>query len=73
MTGGALIGRDEELEALVELVAARDGLPCAVVLCGDAGIGKSALWLAACAAARERRYRVLSARPAESEARFEGV
>ena len=39
----------------------------ALVLEGEAGIGKSTLWLAGVEAARERGLRVLSARPAEVE------
>ena len=39
----------------------------ALVLEGEAGIGKSTLWLAGVDAAHERGLRVLSARPAESE------
>ena len=41
--------------------------PAALVLEGEAGIGKSTLWLAGVEAARERGFRVLSARPAEAE------
>lgn len=39
----------------------------AIVLEGEAGIGKTALWQAGVAAAEERGMRVLSARPAEAE------
>ena len=39
----------------------------ALVLEGEAGIGKSTLWLAGVEAARERGLRVLSSRPAEVE------
>jgi DNA-binding CsgD family transcriptional regulator len=62
-----IIGRDEEL-AVVEAFLDRpvDGLR-ALVLEGDAGIGKSTIWLAAVAAARERSFRVLTSRPAETE------
>ena len=41
--------------------------PAAFVLEGEAGIGKSTLWLAGVEAARERGLRVLSSRPAEVE------
>ena len=37
---------------------------------GEAGIGKTALWLAATAAADKRGYLVFSCRPAEAEAAF---
>lgn len=39
----------------------------ALELEGEAGIGKSTLWLAGVAAAREREFRVLVSRPAEAE------
>ena len=39
----------------------------ALVLEGEAGIGKSTLWQAGVQAARERGIRVLVARPAEAE------
>jgi len=39
-----------------------------ILLTGEAGIGKTALWEAAVEAARERSFRVLAARPAEPEA-----
>ena len=37
---------------------------------GEAGIGKTTLWLAGLDAAAARGYRILSARPAEAEATF---
>ena len=62
-----IVGRGEELAALLDLVEqAADGA-AALVLEGEAGIGKSTLWLAGSEAASERGLRVLSARPAESE------
>jgi DNA-binding CsgD family transcriptional regulator len=41
--------------------------PVALVLEGDAGIGKTVIWAAGAALAEERGYRVLSCRPTESE------
>ncbi|MGI9112120.1 MAG: AAA family ATPase, partial [Gaiellaceae bacterium] len=62
-----IVGRDEELAALRAFVGRpADGL-AALVLGGEAGIGKSTLWLAGVEAARQRRLRVLSSRPAEAE------
>jgi DNA-binding CsgD family transcriptional regulator len=64
---GEIFGRDAErsvIEAYVERPA--EGLT-ALVLEGQAGIGKSTLWLAGVAAARERSIRVLTSRPAETE------
>jgi DNA-binding CsgD family transcriptional regulator len=63
-----IVGRDEELGALDGFLGRRaaPGL-AALVLEGEAGIGKSTLWLAGVEAARERGLRVLSSRPAEVE------
>jgi DNA-binding CsgD family transcriptional regulator len=65
-----LIGRDEELEAIGRLLNDRARLPGAVLLHGDAGIGKTSIWLAGIDAAAERGYRVLSCRASEAETRF---
>lgn len=62
-----IIGRDEELASLHAFIDdAREGLS-AVVLEGEAGIGKSTLWLAGVEYASTRGLRVLSSRPAEAE------
>ena len=39
-----VIGRDEELHALVSFLEASDALPGAILLEGEAGIGKTTLW-----------------------------
>ena len=62
-----IVGRDVELAAVRELMARPAGGWSALLLEGEAGIGKSTLWLAGIAAAEEHRHRVLSARPAEAE------
>lgn len=69
-----IVGRQEELLALEELLDA-DRLPAALVLEGEAGIGKTTLWRAGVELARERGFRVLVARPAsaESEMPFAGL
>jgi predicted ATPase len=67
-----LVGREEELASLLTLLDARDQLP-AVVVTGEAGIGKTTLSLAAVEAAQERGYLVLSCRPAEAETAFSFV
>jgi DNA-binding CsgD family transcriptional regulator len=64
---GHVIGRDEELRALVAFLDETAGGPAAIVLEGEAGIGKSTLWLAGIEAARSRGFRVLVSRPAEAE------
>lgn len=66
-----IVGREDEVAALhafFDRAGQGDGAaPAAVVLEGDAGIGKSTLWLAGVEAAREQGLRVLTARPAEAE------
>ena len=62
-----LIGREEELEAILGLLAAPERLAGVTVLPGEAGAGKTTLWLAGLDAASERGYRVLSSRPSEAE------
>ncbi len=64
---GEIIGRDEELGSLYAFLDQTADGPAAVVLEGEAGIGKSTLWLAGVKAGRERGLRVLSSRPAEAE------
>ncbi|TQJ36362.1 regulatory LuxR family protein [Arthrobacter sp. SLBN-122] len=53
-TGGpALVGRDQELAALTDMVdAVRTGAARTTIISGDAGVGKTALVQAACAAAQ---------------------
>jgi AAA ATPase domain len=63
-----VVGRDEELAAVAAFI---DGdLPGALVLAGEAGIGKTTVWRAGLSHARERGACVLACRPAESEARL---
>src|SRR5215467_14202396 len=67
MDADAVVGRGTELAAIeAAFERAPDG-PAAVVLTGEAGIGKSTVWDAAVEAARERGWQVLVARPAPSE------
>lgn len=62
-----VVGRDEELDSLDAFLERSAEGPAALVLQGEAGIGKSTLWLAGVEAAREQGFRVLSSRPAEAE------
>jgi DNA-binding CsgD family transcriptional regulator len=62
-----IIGRDEELATVAAFVEEEWDGPAALVLEGEAGIGKSTLWLAGVELARRRGFRVLSSRPAEAE------
>jgi DNA-binding CsgD family transcriptional regulator len=65
-----LVGREEELASLGALLDSPDELPAVAVVVGEAGIGKTSLWLAAGEEARARGFRVLSCRPSETEAQF---
>ena len=63
----AVVGREQELDTLREFVtSSREGAG-ALVLEGEAGIGKTTLWLAGLEAARAHGLRVLVARPAAAE------
>ncbi len=62
-----LIGRDGELASVRAFVDKTDDGATALVLEGEAGIGKSTLWLAGVAHARSCGLRVLTSRPAEAE------
>jgi DNA-binding CsgD family transcriptional regulator len=73
VTARRLVGREQELGAIARLLDARDHLPGAVVLPGEAGIGKTTLWLAGIDAAADRGFRILSARPSGAETRFSFV
>ncbi|MFL5960879.1 MAG: AAA family ATPase [Gaiellaceae bacterium] len=64
---GELIGRREELLAFDRFFAAVPAGGQALLLEGDVGIGKTALWQEANRLARDRRLRVLTARSAHSE------
>ena len=63
-----VVGREPELAALHAFLA--DPGERALVLTGEAGIGKTTLWEAGIAVARERCLRVLSARPTGAEAQL---
>jgi DNA-binding CsgD family transcriptional regulator len=62
-----MIGRDQERAALDAFLDRADGGCTVLVLEGEAGIGKSTLWLAGVESARQRGLRVLESRPAEAE------
>jgi DNA-binding CsgD family transcriptional regulator len=68
----ALVGRDDERAALraflrVEPADSTDEPAAAMVLLGDAGIGKTALWRAGVQHAAGSGWRVLTAAPTEAE------
>jgi DNA-binding CsgD family transcriptional regulator len=62
-----IVGREAELGSLYGFVDDLRGGPTAFVLQGEAGIGKSTLWLATVEYASTQGLRVLSSRPAEAE------
>jgi DNA-binding CsgD family transcriptional regulator/predicted negative regulator of RcsB-dependent stress response len=66
---GAIVGREEELDAIERFLAGAARRPTALILEGEAGIGKSTLWAAAVRAATTCPVRVLQSRPAEPERR----
>jgi DNA-binding CsgD family transcriptional regulator len=68
-----VLGREQELATVQRLLDERQAGPLAVIIEGDAGIGKTTLWAAALDLARKRSWRVLAARPAEAELRFSYV
>lgn len=63
----AIVGREEELAAVRSFLGGAGDGAAALVLEGEAGIGKSTLWLAAVQCARDQGLQVLSSRPAEAE------
>src|SRR5215831_7562355 len=64
---GAVFGRERELRAVEKLLA--DRAPCAraLLIDGEAGLGKTTVWLAGIERAEQDGYRVLRCRPAETE------
>jgi len=64
---GALVGRASELRTIDRFLDAAATDLHALLLSGQAGIGKTSLWKAAIDRARERGFRVLACRPTEVE------
>ncbi len=73
--GKQLIGRDLELEAVDQFLTAAASERSALVILGDPGIGKTALWQRALELAVKGGWEVLRASPSEAEARdaFSGL
>lgn len=63
----AIVGRDAELASLRDFVGSVFDGASALVLQGEAGVGKTTLWKAGVAEAEDRGLRLLQALPAESE------
>jgi DNA-binding CsgD family transcriptional regulator len=66
----AVVGRDTELDAIREFLDSSQERPRALLLEGEAGIGKTTLLAAAAEEARHRGWRVLSCGPAAAEAQL---
>ncbi len=62
------VGRDSEIASIGAFLDAAGGQATALLIEGEAGIGKSWLWREAVDAAEARGYRVLACQPTEREA-----
>ena len=62
-----VVERPAESRAVSEFLLSADRQPSGLVIEGEAGIGKTTLWLAAVAEARDRGFRVVSARAGQAE------
>jgi DNA-binding CsgD family transcriptional regulator len=65
-----LVAREAELALVEGFLDAADARFEALVLEGEAGIGKTTVWIEACRRAGERGMLVLSCRPSATEAKF---
>ncbi|MGZ6832288.1 MAG: AAA family ATPase [Mycobacteriaceae bacterium] len=63
----SVVGRDEEIARINSFLDKVPSGGSALVLEGEAGIGKSTLWLKGIELARARGLKVLVARPSEAE------
>jgi tetratricopeptide (TPR) repeat protein len=68
-----IFGRDLELAAMERFLNGTPTWPSAVVIEGEAGIGKTTLWIEGVRRAEERGMQALQARPAESEQKLSYV
>jgi DNA-binding CsgD family transcriptional regulator len=66
MSGGGL-GRSAERSAVADFLTAAQSEPSGLIIEGEAGIGKTTLWLDALEQARSRGFSVLSAQVGEAE------
>jgi predicted ATPase len=65
-----IIARDRELDSIYQFLDAVPGGPVALLIEGEVGIGKTALWQQAVDLAQQRSYRILACRPGDSETRL---
>lgn len=68
--GDALFGRESELQSVYALIDSALDVGAALVVRGDAGVGKSAILLQAIERAKARGFRVLSTTGVPSETKF---
>ena len=68
LAGGAVVGRGAELGAIASMLQDDAAASSGVLLEGEPGIGKTTVWEHGVQAARELSLRVLTSRPAETEA-----
>src|SRR2546425_12715153 len=66
----SIFGRDDEFLRVSAFLDAIPHGPRALLLEGQAGVGKTTVWRWALERARAAGYRVLSCRPAEAEAKY---
>src|SRR5258708_12513696 len=62
-----MISRSAEFRAVADFLLSAERQPTGLVIEGEAGIGKTTVWLAAVDQARERGFRVFSARGGQAE------
>ncbi|MGV0853227.1 AAA family ATPase [Mycolicibacterium phlei] len=62
-----VVDRPSEFRAVADFLLSAEQRPSALVIEGEAGAGKTTVWLNGVAEARERGFRVLSARAAQAE------
>src|ERR1700752_1819864 len=63
----AVVSRPLEFRAVTEFLRSASQQPSGLVIEGEAGIGKTTLWLSAVEQARDRGYQVFSARVGQAE------
>src|SRR5512132_2804970 len=63
----AVIGREAELAAVIQLLKVAGSGPAALVIRGEPGIGKTTIWHAAVARAVDASFTVVSCRPSSAE------
>ncbi len=73
LMGDEILSRERELEVAQEFVRQVALGPAALLVEGEAGIGKTTVWRASCALAEQEGYRILIARPAQPDQRLSFV